>query len=267
MGVWLKERRAVAANLIHPRGEVVGVYFVGGVWMAMAKWGRLSTGLRLSMNQLIEEVNEQHRSWFGPPISRRSFLKVPAQQERSSPCPRSMAGPCSARTPRATGSMSPRSAAARLEAGTTWDFWARCPTCESSRSRMPTRSRREAAAAKLNEQYGEKNAVTAYADFREILARPDVDAVIVGAHDNWHTPMSIAAAKAGKDVYCQKPLALDFSLTKTLREVIRDKKRIFQFGTQYRSRTGIGTWSNWFATVTSANCSGWMSGAATCRST
>lgn len=98
------------------------------------------------------------------------------------------------------------------------------------------KSRRETAAARLNQQYGEKNAVTAYADFREILARPDVDAVIIGAHDNWHTPMSIAAANAGKDVYCQKPLALDFSLTKTLREVIRDKKRIFQFGTQYRSQ-------------------------------
>jgi predicted dehydrogenase len=97
------------------------------------------------------------------------------------------------------------------------------------------KSRRDAAAAKLNAQYGD-GTVKAYADFREILARSDVDAVIIGAHDNWHTPMSIAAAKAGKDVYCQKPLALDFSLTKTLRGVLRDKKRIFQFGTQYRSQ-------------------------------
>ncbi|MDD4871372.1 MAG: Gfo/Idh/MocA family oxidoreductase [Kiritimatiellae bacterium] len=97
------------------------------------------------------------------------------------------------------------------------------------------KSRRDAAATKLNMQYGDKNAVTAYADFREILARTDVDAVIIGAHDNWHTPMSIAAANAGKDVYCQKPLALDFSLTKILRKAVRDKNRIFQFGTQYRS--------------------------------
>ncbi len=97
------------------------------------------------------------------------------------------------------------------------------------------KSRREATAAKLNKQYGENGAVKAHADFREILARPDVDAVIVAAHDNWHTPMSIAAAKAGKDVYCQKPLGLDFGLTSLLRKVIRDQKRIFQFGTQYRS--------------------------------
>jgi len=96
------------------------------------------------------------------------------------------------------------------------------------------KSRRDGAAARLNEKYG-AGTVTAYADFREILARKDVDAVIIGAHDNWHTPMSIAAANAGKDVYCQKPLALDFSLTATLRKVVAKKKRIFQFGTQYRS--------------------------------
>ena len=47
--------------------------------------------------------------------------------------------------------------------------------------------------------------------------------------------MSIAAAKAGKDVYCQKPLALDLSRTSILRKVVNDNKRIFQFGTQYRS--------------------------------
>ncbi len=97
------------------------------------------------------------------------------------------------------------------------------------------KSRREAAAARLNQQYGEKGTVKAHADFREILARPDVDAVIVAAHDNWHMPMSVAAAKAGKDVYCQKPLGLDFGLTGLLRKVLRDGKRVFQFGTQYRS--------------------------------
>ena len=101
------------------------------------------------------------------------------------------------------------------------------------------KSRREAAAAKLNGQYG-AGTVREYADFREILARADVDAVIIGVHDHWHTPMSIAAAKAGKDVYCQKPLALDYGLTKMLRQVIRDKRRIFQFGTQYRSTGPLG---------------------------
>lgn len=97
------------------------------------------------------------------------------------------------------------------------------------------RSRRDRFAADLNAQYGEAGLVKAHADFREILARPDVDAVFIGAHDNWHTPMAIAAMKAGKDVYCQKPLALDFSLTKLLRKTALESKRVFQFGTQFRS--------------------------------
>lgn len=97
------------------------------------------------------------------------------------------------------------------------------------------KSRREAAAAKLNTIYNETGTAKAHADFREILARPDVDAVVIGAHDHWHVPMAIAAAKAGKDVYCQKPLAVDLTLTRTLREVFRQTKRVFQFGTQYRS--------------------------------
>ena len=98
------------------------------------------------------------------------------------------------------------------------------------------KSRRDAKAAGLNKHYGGKDITKAYADFRELLARSDVDAVVVAAHDNWHTPMSIAAAKAGKDVYCQKPLCLDLGRTALLREVVNEKKRIFQFGTQYRSQ-------------------------------
>jgi predicted dehydrogenase len=97
------------------------------------------------------------------------------------------------------------------------------------------KSRREAAAARLDNQYGGSGIARPHADFREIFARADVDAVVIAAHDNWHMPMSVAAAKAGKDVYCQKPLGLDFGLTGLLRETIRLKRRVFQFGTQYRS--------------------------------
>jgi hypothetical protein len=98
------------------------------------------------------------------------------------------------------------------------------------------RSRREALAALYNKHYGGSEVTTAHADFREVLARSDVDAVIIAAHDNWHTPMSIAALNAGKDVYCQKPLGLDLSLTAVLRKAVKKKSRVFQFGTQYRSQ-------------------------------
>ncbi len=94
--------------------------------------------------------------------------------------------------------------------------------------------RGEIMAAKYNKHYDDM-ITSAHDDFREILARADVDAVVIAAHDHWHVPMSIAAAKAGKDVYCQKPLAVDFSLMGPLRKVIHEKQRVFQFGTQYRS--------------------------------
>jgi hypothetical protein len=99
------------------------------------------------------------------------------------------------------------------------------------------RARREKFAADLNAHYQEKELVKAHADFREILARPDIDAVIIAVHDNWHTPMAIAALKAGKDVYCQKPLALDFSHTKLLRNTVRESGRVFQFGTQWGNKS------------------------------
>ena len=98
------------------------------------------------------------------------------------------------------------------------------------------KSRRIAMAEELNAHYG-AGTTTVYDDFREVIALPDVDAIFIGAHDNWHTPMAIAAARAGKDVYCQKPLTLDMSQTKLLRSAVNDNQRIFQFGTQYRSES------------------------------
>ena len=68
------------------------------------------------------------------------------------------------------------------------------------------KSRRKIRVDEYNKIYGGKHITKDYADFRELLANPDIDAIVVAAHDNWHTPMSIAAANAGKDVYCQKPL-------------------------------------------------------------
>lgn len=98
-------------------------------------------------------------------------------------------------------------------------------------------SRRVAMAEELNKHYGGGDSVKVYADFREVIANPDVDAIFIGAHDNWHTPMAIAAARAGKDIYCQKPLTLDLGQVKLLRSAVNDNKRIFQFGTQYRSES------------------------------
>ncbi|HUV04491.1 MAG TPA: Gfo/Idh/MocA family oxidoreductase [Armatimonadota bacterium] len=74
-----------------------------------------------------------------------------------------------------------------------------------------------------------------YRDFRELLERKDIDAVIIGTPDHWHTLISIAAMKSGKDVYCEKPLTLTIGEGKKLVRAWKETKRVFQVGSQQRS--------------------------------
>ena len=91
-----------------------------------------------------------------------------------------------------------------------------------------------AAVQQVNKAYGNRD-VTTYSDFRELLARPDLDAVLIATPDHWHVPVAIAAARAGKDMYLEKPMGLSVEEDQMLRKVVQEKKRIFQFGTQQRS--------------------------------
>lgn len=99
-------------------------------------------------------------------------------------------------------------------------------------------TRRENAQKKANEHYtkvGGGKAVDAYKDFRELLARKDIDAVCIATPDHWHALIGIAAAKAGKDIYGEKPLTNTVHEAWTLVKAVRDNNRIFQTGSQQRS--------------------------------
>ena len=81
----------------------------------------------------------------------------------------------------------------------------------------------------------EAKSCAVYRDFREVLARPDVDAVMISTPDHWHVPMAIAAARAGKDVSCEKPLSLSIAEGRRLSDVMRQTGRVFRTDSEFRS--------------------------------
>lgn len=95
----------------------------------------------------------------------------------------------------------------------------------------------EATNKKYAERIGknEAKAVDLYEDFRELLARPDLDAVTIGVPDHWHAVIAVAACKAGKDVYCEKPLALTHQEGRAIADAAQRYGRVFQTGSQQRS--------------------------------
>ncbi|MGZ4963551.1 MAG: Gfo/Idh/MocA family oxidoreductase, partial [Limisphaerales bacterium] len=102
-------------------------------------------------------------------------------------------------------------------------------------------NRREKAHKRCNESYAKRlgqadyNGVKAYNDFREVLARTDIDAVLLALPYHWSAPMAAMAMEAGKDVYCEKPIAI--TVREGLNMVAASKRyaRIYQAGTQQRS--------------------------------
>lgn len=100
----------------------------------------------------------------------------------------------------------------------------------------------EEAQGIVNEFYAQKRNVSEYKgcdvyhDFRDVLARDDIDAVMIATPDHWHAIISIEAAKAGKDIYCEKPLANSIPEGKAVVEAVRKYRRVFQTGSHERSR-------------------------------
>ena len=95
-------------------------------------------------------------------------------------------------------------------------------------------------ARKIVDEYYGDTACAAYSDYREVLARGDIDAVSIATPDQWHVLQSVEAARAGKDIFLEKPLGLSVRDDIALREAIRGYDRVFQFGTQQRSDRNFG---------------------------
>jgi len=91
--------------------------------------------------------------------------------------------------------------------------------------------------ATIKRLYGETPApkVDAYGDYRELIARKDIDAVVISTPDHWHAEIALAAVKAGKDVYLQKPMTMTHEEGVMLRDAVVKSGRIFQLGSQQRS--------------------------------
>ncbi len=105
----------------------------------------------------------------------------------------------------------------------------------------PIKERRDSAAKRVEQQYasrigqGSFKGCRAYNDFRELIARDDIDAVVIASPDHWHVPLAVAAVRRGKDVYVEKPLGLSMEQDQAMRAAVHQHGAVFQYGTQQRS--------------------------------
>ncbi len=100
------------------------------------------------------------------------------------------------------------------------------------------RSRRAEGKTMVDEHHGNKDC-RLYRDFREVLARPDIDAMLMATGDRWHALGSIMAAEAGKDVYSEKPCGITIADCHKLAATMNQTARVFQAGTQRRTVTNF----------------------------
>jgi len=102
-------------------------------------------------------------------------------------------------------------------------------------------SRRKSTAGAIDTHYEKEAAKGSFkgcfttVDFREVLARDDIDAVVIATPDHWHVPIALAAVRSGKDVYVEKPLSIAVTWGQALRKELAKTGAVFQFGTQQRS--------------------------------
>ena len=100
--------------------------------------------------------------------------------------------------------------------------------------REPAKQLVEAVSSKKSKS-GKAAVCDAYSDYREVLSRNDIDAVVIVVPDHWHRAISVMALEAGKDVYCEKPLTFSVADGRSMIEAVRKNNRVFQTGSHERS--------------------------------
>jgi myo-inositol 2-dehydrogenase / D-chiro-inositol 1-dehydrogenase len=164
------------------------------------------------------------------PIRRRTFLKSSALLAAAGGLPSWFLAECEGET--TTKALSPNDQPAialigcgsrgRVDAKKASEFGKIAALCDVDDERL----------AEAKKQFPD---AASYKDFRKVIARDDIHIIVCGTVDHWHTLISIAAMRAGKDVYCEKPLTLTVDEGRHLIKAARETKRILQTGSQQRS--------------------------------
>jgi predicted dehydrogenase len=128
--------------------------------------------------------------------------------------------------------------------------------CDVVKERLDDAAERVAKKYADKTKAGSDSPCKAYADFRDLLARSDIDAVLIATPDHWHAMPSILAARAGKHIYCEKPLTHTIAEGRQIVDAVKKAKVVFQTGSQQRSefasrfRTAVEMiWNGWIGTV------------------
>jgi len=106
--------------------------------------------------------------------------------------------------------------------------------CDVDQKKL-ARFKEEAEKANAEKLDGGNQIVDTYENYRELLERKDIDAVVIVTPDHWHAMMAVDAAKAGKDIYCEKPMALTVEEGRAMVNATRKYNRVFQTGNMQRS--------------------------------
>ena len=111
-----------------------------------------------------------------------------------------------------------------------------CAVCDVDRGVQAEALQKARAAYTENDAVAGDGGVRGCGDFREVLERDDVDAVVIATPDHWHVPLARAAIRAGKAVYVEKPLSLYILEGRALADLTAERKAVVQVGSQHRSQ-------------------------------